>query len=126
MEPAFRERDVLATASAPVAPAEPPAVHINPGHKASQKPPGAPSLAGFSQSVPLQSPSSSALLEQGCSVLLVSDASGQMEAQSQPGNSTLSAIPRSNSILPARVLPFGIMGFDNVRIFPALGSGTRE
>jgi len=44
-----------------------------------------------------------ALLEQGCSVLLVSDASGQMEAQNQPGNSALSGLLRSNSILQMRV-----------------------
>ena len=44
-----------------------------------------------------------ALLEQGCSVLLVSDASGQMEAQNQPGNSALSSLLRSNSILQTRV-----------------------
>ncbi len=44
-----------------------------------------------------------ALFDQGCSVLLVSDASGQMEAQNQPGNSALGAVLRSNSILQARV-----------------------
>jgi predicted acylesterase/phospholipase RssA len=44
-----------------------------------------------------------ALLEQGCSVLLISDASGQMEAQAQPGNSALSCLLRSNSILQTRV-----------------------
>jgi predicted acylesterase/phospholipase RssA len=44
-----------------------------------------------------------ALLEQGCSVLLISDASGQMEAQAQPGNSALSSLLRSNSILQTRV-----------------------
>jgi len=44
-----------------------------------------------------------ALLEQGCSVLLVSDASGQMEAQDQPGNSPLSSLLRLNSILQTRV-----------------------
>ncbi len=44
-----------------------------------------------------------ALLEQGCSVLLVSDASGQMEDQDQPGNTALSAVLRSNSILQSRV-----------------------
>lgn len=44
-----------------------------------------------------------ALLEQGCSVLLVSDASGQMEDQDQPGNTMLSALLRSNSILQSRV-----------------------
>jgi predicted acylesterase/phospholipase RssA len=44
-----------------------------------------------------------ALLDQSCSVLLVSDASGQMEAQNQPGNSALSSLLRSNSILQTRV-----------------------
>ncbi len=44
-----------------------------------------------------------ALLEQGCSLLLVSDASGQMDSQDQPGNSALGALLRSNSILQSRV-----------------------
>ena len=44
-----------------------------------------------------------ALLEQGCSVLLISDASGQMEAQAEPGNSALSSLLRSYSILQTRV-----------------------
>jgi len=44
-----------------------------------------------------------ALLEQGCSVLLVSDASGQMETQNQPANSALGSLLRSNSILQTRV-----------------------
>ena len=43
------------------------------------------------------------LLEQGCSVLLVSDASGQMEAQDQPSTGLLGVPLRSNSILQARV-----------------------
>jgi predicted acylesterase/phospholipase RssA len=44
-----------------------------------------------------------ALLEQGCSVLLVSDASGQMSDQDFPGNGLLSVPLRSNSILQSRV-----------------------
>ncbi len=44
-----------------------------------------------------------ALLEQGCSVLLVSDASGQMDAQDFPSNGLLGVPLRSNSILQARV-----------------------
>jgi predicted acylesterase/phospholipase RssA len=44
-----------------------------------------------------------ALLEQGCSVLLVSDASGQMEARDQPGNSALTSLLRSNAISQTRV-----------------------
>ncbi len=44
-----------------------------------------------------------ALLEQGCSVMLVSDASGQMEAQDFPKNSLLGVPLRANSILQARV-----------------------
>ncbi len=43
------------------------------------------------------------LLEQGCSVVLVSDASGQMAAQNQPSNSLFGPPLRSNSILQARV-----------------------
>lgn len=45
----------------------------------------------------------SSLLEQGCSVILASDASGQMEAQDQPSTSLLGVPLRSNSILQARV-----------------------
>jgi hypothetical protein len=44
-----------------------------------------------------------ALLEQGCSVLLVSDASGQMEAEDFPSNGLLGVPLRANSILQARV-----------------------
>ncbi len=43
------------------------------------------------------------LLEQGCSIVLVSDASGQMAAQDQPSNSLFGPPLRSNSILQARV-----------------------
>jgi predicted acylesterase/phospholipase RssA len=46
---------------------------------------------------------SSALLEQGCSVLLVSDASGQMGDQDFPSNGLLGVPLRSNSVLQARV-----------------------
>jgi predicted acylesterase/phospholipase RssA len=45
----------------------------------------------------------SALLEQGCSVLLVSDASGQMADLDFPPNSVLGVPLRANSILQARV-----------------------
>lgn len=44
-----------------------------------------------------------ALLEQGCSVLLVSDASGQMEARDFPSNGVLGVPLRTNSILQSRV-----------------------
>lgn len=44
-----------------------------------------------------------ALLEQGCSVLLVSDASGQMSEQDKPGNGLLGVPLRANSILQQRV-----------------------
>jgi predicted acylesterase/phospholipase RssA len=44
-----------------------------------------------------------ALLDQGCSCLLVSDASGQMNADDFPGNGMLSVPLRANSILQARV-----------------------
>ena len=44
-----------------------------------------------------------ALLEQGCSVLLVSDASGQMDDRDFPSNSLLGVPLRTNSILQARV-----------------------
>src|SRR5262249_60184397 len=44
-----------------------------------------------------------ALLEQGCSVVLVSDASGQMEDPDTPRNALLGLPLRSNSILQSRV-----------------------
>jgi hypothetical protein len=44
-----------------------------------------------------------ALLEQGCNVLLVSDASGQMDAQDDPGKGLLGVPLRANSILQARL-----------------------
>lgn len=44
-----------------------------------------------------------ALLEQGCNVLLVSDASGQMDAQDDPDKGLLGVPLRSNSILQARL-----------------------
>ncbi|NMQ27628.1 patatin family protein [Candidatus Accumulibacter phosphatis] len=43
------------------------------------------------------------LLEQDCNVLLVSDASGQMESQDEPSNSVIGVPLRSNSILMSRV-----------------------
>ena len=43
------------------------------------------------------------LLEQGCNVLLVSDASGQMDSENQPSSGVLGVPLRSNSILQARV-----------------------
>ncbi|GAA4352617.1 hypothetical protein GCM10023165_42100 [Variovorax defluvii] len=45
----------------------------------------------------------SALLEQGCSVLLVSDASGQMDHEDAPSNSLLGVPLRANSILQSRI-----------------------
>jgi predicted acylesterase/phospholipase RssA len=45
----------------------------------------------------------SALLEQGCNVLLVSDASGQMDSQNNPSSGLLGVPLRSNTILQARV-----------------------
>lgn len=46
---------------------------------------------------------SAALLEQGCNVLLISDASGQMDAQDEPDKGVLGVPLRSNSILQARL-----------------------
>jgi predicted acylesterase/phospholipase RssA len=43
------------------------------------------------------------LLEQDCTVILVSDGSGQMESQTQPSHGILGVSLRSNSILQARV-----------------------
>jgi len=43
------------------------------------------------------------LLEQECTILLVSDASGQMDPEDDPGDGLLSVPLRSNSILQARV-----------------------
>jgi len=45
----------------------------------------------------------SGLFEQGCSVIIVSDASGQMGTQDDPSTSLLGVPLRSNSILQARV-----------------------
>ena len=45
----------------------------------------------------------SALLDQGCNVLLVSDASGQMGDVDEPGDNAISVLLRSNSILQARI-----------------------
>jgi predicted acylesterase/phospholipase RssA len=45
----------------------------------------------------------SALLEQGCTVLLVSDASGQMGELNDPGNGLLGVPLRANGILQARL-----------------------
>ncbi len=45
----------------------------------------------------------SALLEQGCSVLIVSDASGQMDGLDDPSTGLLGVPLRANSILQARV-----------------------
>jgi predicted acylesterase/phospholipase RssA len=44
-----------------------------------------------------------ALLDQDCSVMLVSDASGQMRSQENPPGGTLAGAARSNSVLQARV-----------------------
>ena len=44
-----------------------------------------------------------ALLDEGCTVLLVSDASGQMESQDRPGHGIFSSLSRANSILQARL-----------------------
>lgn len=45
----------------------------------------------------------SSLLEQDCTVLLVSDGSGQMESIHRPGNGPLGVLLRANTILQARV-----------------------
>jgi predicted acylesterase/phospholipase RssA len=45
----------------------------------------------------------SALLEQGCQSLLVSDASGQMGVQNNPGPGVFTTLLRSNSVLQSRV-----------------------
>jgi len=44
-----------------------------------------------------------ALLDESCSVLLVSDASGQMASDDEPGNDAFSALVRSGSIAGSRV-----------------------
>ncbi len=44
-----------------------------------------------------------AMLDEDCTVLLISDGSGQMGAQNRPGNGAVSALLRSNSILGSRV-----------------------
>ena len=45
----------------------------------------------------------SALLEQNCNVLLVSDASGQMDGENSPGAGPLGVLLRSNTILQSRM-----------------------
>jgi predicted acylesterase/phospholipase RssA len=45
----------------------------------------------------------SSLLEQGCSVMLISDASGQMESVDKPGSGAFGTLLRSNSVLQARI-----------------------
>ncbi len=45
----------------------------------------------------------SSLLEQGCSVLLVSDASGQMTVEDKPSNSLLNVVLRASSISQERI-----------------------
>lgn len=45
----------------------------------------------------------SSLIEQDCSVILVSDASGQMESQEKPSNGLIGVLLRSNTILQARI-----------------------
>jgi predicted acylesterase/phospholipase RssA len=45
----------------------------------------------------------SSLLEQGCSVMLVSDASGQMESVDRPGAGAFGTLLRSNNVLQARI-----------------------
>lgn len=45
----------------------------------------------------------SSLLEQNCSVLIVSDASGQMSAEARPSTDPLGVLSRANKILMARV-----------------------
>ncbi|CAK0757747.1 NTE family protein [Gammaproteobacteria bacterium] len=54
----------------------------------------------------------SALLEQGCNVLLVSDASGQMDAQDEPSKGVLAVPLRCNSILQARLRESQYNGLD--------------
>ncbi|MEA2690615.1 MAG: hypothetical protein QOJ16_2 [Acidobacteriota bacterium] len=44
-----------------------------------------------------------ALLDNDCNVLLVSDASGQMESETDPSNSSLGVLLRTNSVLQARL-----------------------
>ena len=57
----------------------------------------------------------SALLEQGCSVLIVSDASGQMDVQEAPSNGLLGVPLRANSILQARVRVSQFEALDGLR-----------
>lgn len=54
----------------------------------------------------------SALLEQGCNVLLVSDACGQMDAQDEPGKGVLAVPLRCDSILQARLRESQYNGLD--------------
>lgn len=55
------------------------------------------------------------LLEQGCNVLLVSDASGQTDVATDPGGQRLDVLPRSNNILMARVREAEFQLMDTLR-----------
>ena len=64
----------------------------------------------------------SSLLEQGCSVMLVSDASGQMESVDKPGPGAFGTLLRSNSVLQARVRVAQYHDLDGRRISSNLRS----
>lgn len=49
----------------------------------------------------------SALLYEGCTDLIISDASGQMKDENKPGSGILSVVPRANSILMDRIRDSG-------------------
>lgn len=62
------------------------------------------------------------LLEQGCLVMLVSDASGQMESVDRPGSGVWSTLLRSNSVLQARIRVAQYQGLDGRRTSSLLRS----
>ena len=55
------------------------------------------------------------LLEQDCNVLLISDASGQMESETKVSGSALQVLPRSNNILQSRVREAQFLDLDSRR-----------
>jgi predicted acylesterase/phospholipase RssA len=61
------------------------------------------------------------LLEQECTVVLVSDASGQMNSERRPSGNILPVLIRSNSISMARIRESGFRQLDMLRRSSALG-----
>ncbi|MEK6756046.1 MAG: patatin-like phospholipase family protein [Bacteroidota bacterium] len=57
----------------------------------------------------------SALLYEGCTDVIISDASGQMNDENKPGSGIFSVVPRANSILMDRIRDSGFTLLDHLR-----------